>query len=286
MGKDLADESPARDIYRRAQEILGFNIAEISYFGPEEALKQTQNTQPAIFVHSVILDTLLKTRGETPVAAAGHSLGEFSALVSAGVLSFEDALRIVKVRSEEMARAGTVAPGSMAAVLGASDSQLEEICDQEGIVVPANLNAPGQVVISGAVDAVQNAIEKAKKLGIRRALPLKVSGAFHSPLMLPARKALKEVLDTVVFHEPEVPVYQNVTARPARNKAEIRKNLIDQLENPVRWMEIIKAMKSDGFTDFLEVGPGKVLQGLNRRIDRELSIRGVGTLEELKAYEV
>lgn len=286
MGHDLMQEPVAQEMYGQAKEVLGFDIAAISFEGPDETLKKTQYTQPAIFIHSLIVDKLLKERGEQPVAVAGHSLGEFSALVSAGVLNFEDGLQVVKVRSEEMAKAGTVSPGSMAAILGASEEQLEEICNHEGVVVPANINAPGQVVISGEVGAVQNAIEKAKELGIRRALPLNVSGAFHSPLMIPAREPLSKILDNVSFNDPDIPVYQNVTAKPTRDKAEIRQNLIKQLENPVRWMETISAMKSDGYTNYLEVGPGKVLQGLHRRIDRDLSISGVGKLEEIKSYEI
>ena len=285
MAKDLFDEFQfAKDRFKQAENTLGYNLAEIAFEGPDKILKQTQFTQPSIFVHSVIINDLLSSKGIFPSAVAGHSLGEFSALVSAQALSFEDALSIVKVRANQMAKAGDLQPGSMAAILGADRGQLETICNQNGIVLPANLNAPGQVVISGEVDAVANAIVTAKKMGIRRALPLNVSGAFHSPLMTPARVPLLEALDSVNFSDAKIPVYQNVSAEPVTNADELKSNILKQLESPVRWREIISNMNRDGFTSFLEIGPGKVLQGLNKRILTEHDSSSIGTKEQVELY--
>ena len=285
MAKDLFDEFQfAKDRFKQAENTLGYNLAEIAFEGPDEILKQTQFTQPSIFVHSVIINDFLSSKGIFPSAVAGHSLGEFSALVSAQALSFEDALSIVKVRANQMAKAGDLQPGSMAAILGANKGQLETICNQNGIVLPANLNAPGQVVISGEVDAVANAIVTAKKMGIRRALPLNVSGAFHSPLMTPARVPLLEALDSVNFSDAKIPVYQNVSAKPVTNADELKSNILKQLESPVRWAEIISNMNRDGFTSFLEIGPGKVLQGLNKRILTEHDSSSIGTKEQVELY--
>ena len=285
MAKDLFDEFQfAKDRFRKAENILGYNLAEIAFEGPDDILKQTQFTQPSIFVHSIIINDFLSSKGIFPSAVAGHSLGEFSALVSAQVLTFEDALSIVKVRAGEMAKAGNLHPGSMAAILGADENQLETICNQSGIVVPANLNAPGQVVISGEIDAVTNAISTAKEIGIRRALPLNVSGAFHSPLMTSARVPLLEALDSVNFNDAKIPVYQNVNAEPVTKADELKSNILKQLESPVRWSEIISNMSRDGFTSFLEVGPGKVLQGLNKRILAEHESSSIGTKDQLEFY--
>ena len=285
MAKDLFDEFQfAKDRFKQAENTLGYNLAEIAFEGPDEILKQTQFTQPSIFVHSVIINDFLSSKGIFPSAVAGHSLGEFSALVSAQALSFEDALSIVKVRANEMEKAGDLQPGSMAAILGADRGQLETICNQNGIVLPANLNAPGQVVISGEVDAVANAIVTAKKIGIRRALPLNVSGAFHSPLMTPARVPLLEALDSVNFSDAKIPVYQNVSAKPVTNADELKSNILKQLESPVLWAEIISNMNRDGFTSFLEIGPGKVLQGLNKRILTEHDSSSIGTKEQVELY--
>ena len=285
MAKDLFDEFQfAKDRFKQAENTLGYNLAEIAFEGPDKILKQTQFTQPSIFVHSVIVNDFLSRKGIFPSAVAGHSLGEFSALVSAQALSFEDALSIVKVRANQMAKAGDLQPGSMAAILGADRGQLETICNQNGIVLPANLNAPGQVVISGEVDAVANAIVTAKKMGIRRALPLNVSGAFHSPLMTPARVPLLEALDSVNFSDAKIPVYQNVSAKPVTNADELKSNILKQLESPVRWAEIISNMNRDGFTSFLEIGPGKVLQGLNKRILTEHDSSSIGTKEQVELY--
>ena len=285
MAKDLFNEFQlAKNLFEEAEAILGYNLAKIAFEGPDEILKQTQFTQPSIFVHSVIINNILFNKGVFPLAVAGHSLGEFSALVAAEVLSFGDALSIVKVRADEMAKAGELQPGAMAAILGAEQDQLEAICDQNGIVLPANLNAPGQVVISGEVDAVGDAIITAKEMGIRRALPLNVSGAFHSPLMTPARVPLLEALEAVNFREAKVPVYQNVNAKPVTDANELKSNILKQLESPVRWSEIISNMNRDGFTSYLEIGPGKVLQGLNRRILMEHDSSSIGTKEQLELY--
>ncbi|MBT5078258.1 MAG: ACP S-malonyltransferase [Candidatus Marinimicrobia bacterium] len=285
MAKDLFDDFQfAKDRFEQANNILGYDLSNIAFEGPDETLKQTQYTQPAIFVHSVIINDFLSNKGILPVAVAGHSLGEFSALVSAQVLTFEDALSIVKVRANEMAKAGDLQPGSMAVILGADLDQLETICNQNGIVLPANLNAPGQVVISGEVDAVADAIATAKEIGIRRALHLNVSGAFHSPLMAPARVPLLEALDSVNFKDAIIPVYQNVSATPITKADELKTNILKQLESPVRWAEIISNMNRDGFTSFLEVGPGKVLQGLNKRILTEHNSSSLGTKEQVELY--
>jgi [acyl-carrier-protein] S-malonyltransferase len=287
MGEDFYNNSSyAQEIYKIASDILGFNLQEISFNGPEETLKETQYTQPAIFVHSIIVDKFLKEKDIRANAVAGHSLGEFSALVSADVLSFESALEIVKVRSSEMAQAGKNVPGTMAAILGADDDQLKIICNQNGVVVPANINAPGQVVISGEIKAIENAIITAKEIGIRRALALNVSGAFHSPLMAPARQPLLDVIDSIEFNNAKIPVYQNVSASPVTNAAAIRDNILNQLENPVLWCDTILNLKQMGITDFYEVGPGKVLKGLNRRIFPESTTITCDKLEHLDACEV
>ena len=287
MGEDLYKQSDlGKKYYEIAADILGFDLAAISFEGPDKELKQTQFTQPAIFTHSVVIDILLKEKEIVPDAVAGHSLGEFSALVSAEVLTFEDALNIVKVRSEEMAKAGTVSSGTMAAIIGGDEEQIKQICNQDGIVVPANLNAPGQVVISGDENAVTAAIETAKEIGIRRALALNVSGAFHSPLMAPAREPLSKVLNSVNFRDAKVPVYQNVTAMPIITSQEIKQNILDQLEKPVLWSKIITNMVGDGFNEFYEPGPGKILQGLNRRICPNSPTQSFGKLDQLVPHEV
>ena len=287
MGEDFYNNSNyAQDIYKTASDILGFNLQEFSFNGPEETLKETQYTQPAIFVHSIIVDKFLKEKDIRANAVAGHSLGEFSALVSADALSIESALEIIKVRSSEMAQAGKNAPGTMAAILGADDDQLKIICNQDGVVVPANINAPGQVVISGEIKAIKNAIITAKEIGIRRALALNVSGAFHSPLMTPARQPLLDVIDSIEFNNAKIPVYQNVSASPVTNATAIRDNILNQLENPVLWCDTILNLKQMGITDFYEVGPGKVLKGLNRQIFPESTTITCDKLEHLDACEV
>jgi [acyl-carrier-protein] S-malonyltransferase len=287
MGEDFYTNSDfARETYDKASDLLGFDLKEISFNGPEETLKETQYTQPAIFVHSIIVDKFLKEKDKIPDAVAGHSLGEFTALVSADVLSFENALNIVKIRSSEMAEAGKIFPGTMAAILGADDDQLKIICNQEGIVVPANLNAPGQVVISGEIKAIGNAILTAKEIGIRRALALNVSGAFHSPLMAPAREPLKELMNSIKFNNAKIPVFQNVSAAPVSIASEIRDNILNQLENPVLWCDTILNLKKSGVTEFFEVGPGKVLKGLNKRIFPESTTFTCDKLDHLDTCEV
>lgn len=286
MGRDLYDGfAEVRDLYDKAVDILGFDLCEISFEGPEEELRQTQVTQPALFVHSVALAALLKKKGIRPQATAGHSLGEFSALVAAGAMTFTDALQVVKVRGEEMARAGATAPGAMAAILGARPEQIDEICHQaesSGIVVPANINGPGQAVISGEIDAIERAIEIARGMGVKRAIRLNVSGAFHSPLMAPVREILAETLNAVTVNDAEVPVYQNVTANAVTSADTIRENLLRQLASPVRWEETIRQLWSDGYRKFYEVGAGKVLQGLNRRIVPDSLTLSLATASEIE----
>ena len=287
MGEDLYKQSDsAKLLYHTASEILGFNLQDVSFRGPEDKLRETQFTQPAIFVHSIIIDKFLKYKDIKPEALAGHSLGEFTALVSADVLSFEDALKIIKIRSTEMANSCKIFPGSMAAIIEADDEQLKIICNQDGIVVPANYNAPGQVVISGEIKSIENAIITAKNIGIRRAMALNVSGAFHSPLMSPARKPLLSIINSVRFNDACVPVFQNVSALSVTKASIIQENIVKQLENPVLWFDIILNMKKDGINDFFEVGPGKVLKGLNRRIYPECTTINYDKLEHLEAYEV
>jgi len=290
MGRDLYEADPqVRELYDTAMTILEFDLREVSFEGPEERLRQTWITQPVLFVHSLAVDLLLKKRGTYPEATAGHSLGEYSAVVSAEAMDFADALQVVKVRGEEMSRAGELAPGAMAALMGATDEQVQEICESAysaGVVVPANLNSPGQVVLSGGREAIDLAIEVARGMGLRRVIKLNVSGAFHSPLMAPAREALLVALESVEIRDPKVPVYQNVTAQPEDSAARIRENLLLQLENPVRWEEIIRRMGADRFTHFFEVGAGKVLQGLNRRILPNSKTLSFSTAIEIREVHV
>ncbi len=267
MGKDLYDNNPvAKEMFEKANEILGFRITDLMFAGTDEDLRQTKVTQPAIFLHSVIL---AKTMGEEfePAMVAGHSLGEFSALVAAGALSFEDGLRLVSARAQAMQKACEINPSTMAAVIALPDEKVEEICSGiDGTVVCANYNCPGQLVISGEVDAVDAACEQLKAAGAKRALRLKVGGGFHSPCMEPARAELAEAIEKTEFHTPAVPVYQNVDAAPHTDPAEIKANLVAQLTAPVRWTQSVKNMVADGATEFVEVGPGKVLQGLVAKI--------------------
>lgn len=269
MGKDLYEQSPvAKALFEKANEILGFRITDIMFDGTADALKETKVTQPAVFLHSVIL---AKTLADfNPEMVAGHSLGEFSALVANGTLSFEDGLRLVSQRAMAMQKACELAPSTMAAVLGLDDAIVEQICaETEGVVVAANYNCPGQLVISGAVPAVEAACEALKAAGARRALVLPVGGAFHSPMMEPAREELAAAIEATVFSTPSCPVYQNVTASAVADPAEIKKNLIIQLTAPVKWTQSVQQMIADGATSFTEVGPGKVLAGLINKIDKE-----------------
>ncbi len=270
MGLDLYENHPlAQDLFEQANDILGFSITDIMFEGTPEDLKQTKVTQPAIFLHSVILSKVL---GENfkPDMVAGHSLGEFSALVANGTLNFEDGLKLVSQRALAMQKACEIQPSTMAAVLGLEDEVVEKICNQiQGIVVPANYNCPGQLVISGEVDAVNAACEKLKEAGARRALLLPVGGAFHSPLMEPAREELAAAIEATNFNAPACPIYQNVPTTAVTNANEIKANLISQLTAPVKWTQSVQQMVKDGGKSFVEVGPGKVLQGLVRKINSE-----------------
>ncbi len=276
MGKELYEQNAeAKAMFERANEILGFRITDIMFEGTAEELKQTKVTQPAVFLHSVILAKVL---GVEPSAVAGHSLGEFSALVVSGTLSFEEGLQLVAKRAMAMQMACEMEQGTMAAVLALPDSTIEEVCEGiEGVVVAANYNCPGQLVISGAVDAVNEACEKLKEAGARRALVLPVGGAFHSPLMEPARKELAEAIENADFKTPVCPIYQNVDAKPHTSPEEIKANLIAQLTAPVRWTHIIEQMTADGFDSYVELGPGTVLQGLIRKISPSAEVESKAT---------
>lgn len=268
MGKDLYEQSAlAKELFEKANDILGFRITDIMFDGSDEQLKQTRVTQPAIFLHSVIT-ALTAEGGVHPDMVAGHSLGEFSALVIAGALSFEDGLRLVYQRALAMQEACELQPSTMAAVLGLADEQVEAICASvtEGVVVAANYNCPGQLVISGSIEGVQAACAKLKEAGAKRALVLPVGGAFHSPLMEPAREKLATAIEATEVKAPTCPIYQNVDAKPHTDPAEIKANLIAQLTGAVRWTQSVQQMVADGATDFVECGPGKVLQGLIKKI--------------------
>ncbi len=271
MGKDLYERFDlAKNRFHQANEILGFDIARLMFEGTDEDLRQTKVTQPAIFLHSVILAELMGDDFQ-PDMAAGHSLGEFSALTALKALDFEDGLKLVSKRAQAMQKATEMTRSTMAAVLGLDDETVEQACEEiPGVVVPANYNSPGQLVISGAWDAVEQAAEKLKEKGARRVVMLNVGGAFHSPVMEPARKELAQAIAEVEFKKPMAPIYQNVHARPETDPDKIKENLIMQLTSPVRWTQTIQNMVADGATDFYEVGPGKVLLGLLRKIDRNV----------------
>jgi [acyl-carrier-protein] S-malonyltransferase len=271
MGKDLYDSHPeAKALFEKANQILGFSLTNIMFEGSADDLKETRVTQPAIFIHSVAVSRVLGNAFK-PDMVAGHSLGEFSALASIGILSFEDGLRLVSQRAQAMQEACGLEKGTMAAVLGLEDGLVEEVCDQtEGVVVAANYNCPGQLVISGAYSAVASACESLKEKGARRALILPVGGAFHSPLMEPAREKLAAAIEKTPFAQASCPIYQNVVAQAVTDAEQIKSNLIAQLTAPVRWTQSVHQMASDGATLFTEVGPGKVLQGLVKKIDRDL----------------
>ena len=275
MGKDLYDNNPqAKELFEKANEVLGFRITDLMFEGTEEDLKQTKVTQPAVFLHSVILAL---TMGDefNPDMVAGHSLGEFSALVAAGALPFEQGLKLVEARALAMQKACEAAPSTMAAIIGMDDAKVEEICATiDGICVPANYNCPGQVVISGEIAAIEAACEKFKEAGARRALPLKVGGAFHSPLMEPARAELAEAIEAADFSAPVCPIYQDVDAKPHTDPEEIKANLLQQLTAPVRWSHIVANMVADGMTEAEELGPGKVLQGLIGKTSRDVVLSG------------
>jgi [acyl-carrier-protein] S-malonyltransferase len=271
MGKDLYDNSPkAKEMFEKANEILGFRITDLMFSGTDEDLRQTKVTQPAIFLHSVIL---AKTLGEEfkPDMVAGHSLGEFSALVAAGALSFEDGLVLVSKRAQAMQKACEAEPSTMAAILGLDDEVVEGVCASiYEVVVPANYNSPGQLVISGSIKGVDIACEKLKQEGAKRALPLKVGGAFHSPLMEPARVELAQAIQDTDFVAPVCPIYQNVDAKANTDPRQIKANLVAQLTSPVRWTQIMQNMIADGAQRFIEVGPGQVLQGLVKKVNKDI----------------
>ena len=279
MAKDLYENLPqAKEMLERANEILGFRITDIMFEGTADDLKATKVTQPAIFLHSVVLAACYEDFN--PDMVAGHSLGEFSALAAAGAIPFEDALKLVAIRANAMQKCCEAVPGTMAAIIGLPDETVEQICDAtEGIVIAANYNSNGQVVISGEKEAVEAACAKAKEAGAKRALPLPVSGAFHSPLMEPARQELAEAIENTTFSAPKCPVYQNVSAQAETDPETIKANLLKQLTSPVRWTQSVKAMVADGATSFLEIGPGAVLQGLIRRTaGAEIETEGIQSL--------
>lgn len=279
MGKDLYENVPvAKELFEKANEILGFRITDIMFSGTDEELKQTFVTQPAVFLHSVIM---AKALGEEfkPDMVAGHSLGEFSALVAAGALDFEDGLRLVAKRAAAMQKACEAQPSTMAAVLGLEDQVVEDICAKiDGVVVAANYNCPGQLVISGSIEAVDAACEQLKAAGARRALRLPVGGAFHSPLMEPAKVELQAAIEAAPFKAPVCPIYQNVDAKPYTDPEQIKANLIAQLTAPVRWTYIVQNMLADGADSFVELGPGAVLQGLIKKVNREADAESKATL--------
>ncbi len=279
MGKDLYDSNEkAKELFEKANETLGFRITDIMFAGTDEELTQTRVTQPAVFLHSVI-SAICLGEGFAPSMVAGHSLGELSALVAAGALKFEDGLKLVYARAMAMQKACEAVPGTMAAVIGLPDETIEDICKEVSsdgnIVVPANYNCPGQLVISGNVDAINIACEKLKAAGAKRALPLKVGGAFHSPLMQPAKEELEKAIEATTFSAPKCPVYQNFDGKAHTQPEEIKANLIAQLTGSVRWTECVQNMISDGADDFTECGPGKALQGMIGRIDRNVSAHGI-----------
>ncbi|WP_374166045.1 ACP S-malonyltransferase [Arcticibacter sp. MXS-1] len=273
MGKELYQDQKSQDLFEKANEILGFRITDIMFNGSDEELKQTRVTQPAIFLHSVILADSLGGYF-TPDMVAGHSLGEFSALVATGALTFEDGLRLVAARANAMQKACEIQPSTMAAILGLDDFTVEEVCQMVSeIVVPANYNCPGQLVISGSIEGVDKACALLTERGAKRALKLNVSGAFHSPLMEAARAELEDAIAATNIQAPVCPVYQNIDAKPHTDPATIKQNLIAQLTGPVRWTQTIKRMLEDGATSFVEVGPGNVLQGLVKKVDRSVETK-------------
>ena len=285
MGLDLFQRSElGKKYYDLANDILDCDIQDISFNGPEEILKQTKYTQPAIYVVSVILGKLLLDKGFTPTVAAGHSLGEYSALTIGGAFNFRTGLKLVKCRAESMQTAGEIQNGTMAAIIGLSDDEIKSICgscSNGNVVVPANYNSPGQVVISGEVSAVHLAMNKATEAGARNVIKLNVSGAFHSPLMTPAREALAEILNSIEIRDTIIPVYLNVSAKPVTKRSDIRNGLISQLEKSVLWHKTITTMNKNKINKYFEIGPGRVLQGLNRRINRTFQTTGIETLDDV-----
>ena len=286
MAKDLFDQSvEAKEMIKTADDALGVHLSYIMFNGPENELKQTEYTQPAIFLHSAILASIIRTL--QPDAAAGHSLGEYSALVSANAIQFYEAVKLVRIRGQAMQKAGLESPGTMAAVIGLEPSVVTDCCNEassDGIVQPANFNSPGQVVISGSVEGVKKAMELCKAKGARLVKELVVSGAFHSPLMEPAKKILKDALENTPVYDARVPVYANVTAQAVNEKDQIKDLLYRQLDSPVRWEETIKNMINDGIEEFYEIGPGKVLQGLVKRINPDINCFGIDKYSDVEKY--
>ena len=280
MGKELYDNNAkAKELFEKANDILGYRITDVMFDGTDDDLKQTKVTQPAVFLHSVI-SAICMGDAFDPQMTAGHSLGEFSALVAAGALSFEDGLRLVYARAMAMQKACEAQPSTMAAIIGLADEKVEEICAEvskmgKGVVVPANYNNPGQLVVSGNIEAIDEACAQMKAAGAKRALPLKVGGAFHSPLMQPAKDELQAAIEQTEFQTPKCPVYQNVDGKPHTEPAEIKQNLIAQLTSSVRWTQCVQSMIADGADDFTECGPGKALQGMIAKINREVSAHGI-----------
>ena len=290
MGLDLYENTDiGRNYYDLANDILGEDIKDISFNGPDEKLKITKFTQPAIFIVSTIISHLLLKKGHNPDGVAGHSLGEYSALAAAGGIDFETGLELVKVRSNSMDNAGKLIPGTMAAVIGMDRAKVKELTQElssEQIVVAANYNTENQIVISGNIKTVQDFIDIAKENGARMAIPLNVSGAFHSPLMKPAREELADKLDSIEITDINIPIYSNVNAKPTRKGSDIKKSLINQLENPVLWFDSINNMVNDKFSKFTEIGPGKVLCGLNKKINKDLFTNSIESYKELESYEI
>jgi len=289
MGQDLYDSnSKVNKLYERANDIMQLDLASICFEGPEDKLRQTEITQPAIFIHSMAVYELIKDDFIAPSAVAGHSLGEYSALVAAGSLSFEDGLKLVKIRGELMQKAGSDQPGTMGALIGLEANVVNDICSSlssTGIVCAANYNSPGQIVISGDIAAVHAAMDMAKEKGAKRAVELVVSGAFHSPLMEGAAEGLSEALKKAEINDAVIPVYTNVEATASLQKSEVQDLLFKQLTHPVRWEEIIRNMASEQIEEFYEIGPGKVLTGLNKRINRELTTTPIGTISDIDSLK-
>ena len=290
MGLDLYENTDlGRNYYDLANDILGEDIKDISFNGPDEKLKITKFTQPAIFIVSTIISHLLLEKGHNPDGVAGHSLGEYSALAAAGGIDFETGLELVKVRSNSMDNAGKLIPGTMAAVIGMDRARVKELTQKlssEQIVVAANYNTENQIVISGNIETVKDFIDIAKENGARMAIPLNVSGAFHSPLMKPAREELADKIDSIQITDINIPIYSNVNAKPTRKGSDIKKSLINQLENPVLWFDSINNMVNDKFSKFTEIGPGKVLCGLNKKINKDLFTNNIESYRELESYEI
>ena len=290
MGKDLFENTMiGKKYYEIANDLLDTDIQSVSFNGPEELLKKTKYTQPAIFIVSTIIGQIMIENGYSADGVAGHSLGEYSALVAAGAFDFVSGLELVKLRSESMHNAGKINPGTMAAIIGMSANEVETLCNRNSsdqLVVAANYNTENQIVVSGHIEAIESLINKAKEYGARMAVPLNVSGAFHSPLMIPAREELADKLDSIEILDINIPLYSNVDAKPITKGKDIKNSLIRQLESPVLWYNSIQQMIKDGYNSFIEIGPGKVLQGLNRKIDSAVPTKGIQSYEDIINYEI